>query len=369
MEPVFISTGPMNLPSNLPDPVRVACHAMATRFEIVLHGANPVSLRAAGEEALYEIQRLESQLNFYSETSELSGINARAARKAIKVEPGLFQLLQRARALHRETSGAFDITVAPLMRCWGFMRDTGRVPHPSDLEAARALVGMDQVELNERDFTVRFAQPGVMIDLGAIGKGYAVELAAEVLREDGVASALVHGGTSTIYAIGAPPGESAWTVAVEFPEISAPASNADTRDTPSASECQPLTLWESSRDSSAKNILAVVPLRDEALSVSAVWGKAFQSEDQLLGHVIDPRTGQPASRALLAAVVLPSATEADAFSTALLIGGKKAQSELAKTRPSARALVAGRISPQAKPWISVLGIDINAPSLRAGSRS
>jgi thiamine biosynthesis lipoprotein len=357
----------MNLPSDQSEPVRVACHTMATRFEIVLHGANPVSLRAAGEEALYEIQRLEAQLNLYSETSELSGINARAARKPIKVEPGLFQLLQRARALYRETSGAFDITVAPLMRCWGFMRDTGRVPHPSDLEAARALVGMDQVALNERDFTIRFAQPGVMIDLGAIGKGYAIELAAEVLREDGVTSALLHGGTSTVYAIGAPPGESAWKVAIEFPEEPTPASNTDTRDPPSANERQPLAPWKASRDSSAKNILAVVPLCDEALSVSAVWGKAFQSEDKLLGHVIDPRTGQPASRAMLAAVVLPSATEADAFSTALLIGGKEAQSDLAKTRLSARSLVAGRSSPQAKPWISARGLDSNAPSPRANS--
>jgi thiamine biosynthesis lipoprotein len=99
---------------------------MATRFEIVLHGENEVRLRAAAEEALDEIERLEAQLNLYQPTSEISHINARAAFELVRVEPSLFRLLQHARRLSQETEGAFDITVAPLMRCWGFMRGTGR---------------------------------------------------------------------------------------------------------------------------------------------------------------------------------------------------------------------------------------------------
>src|SRR2546422_10259 len=118
--------------------VAVARHAMATRFEIVLHGENEVGLRAAAEEALDEIERLEAQLNLYQPTSEISHINARAAFEPVRVEPSLFRLLQHAQRLSQETEGAFDITVAPLMRCWGFMRGTGRLPHPAELAEARS---------------------------------------------------------------------------------------------------------------------------------------------------------------------------------------------------------------------------------------
>src|SRR6185436_12336620 len=107
-------------PSFMP-PVTLACNAMATRFEIVLHGDNPVALRAAGEEALREIERLEAQLSLYRPASEIFHLNARAAREPVKVSPALFALLQRAKRLHEETDGAFDITIAPLVRCWGFM--------------------------------------------------------------------------------------------------------------------------------------------------------------------------------------------------------------------------------------------------------
>src|SRR5690242_12647427 len=104
--------------------VTLACNAMATRFEIVLNGTDEVRLRAAGEEALEEIGRLEAQLSFYRPTSEISHLNARAAHAPVRVEPGLFRLLQQAQRLSEETNGAFDITVAPLMRCWGFVNDT-----------------------------------------------------------------------------------------------------------------------------------------------------------------------------------------------------------------------------------------------------
>src|SRR5438874_4381645 len=120
---------------------------MATRFELVLHGANPVSLRAAGEEALEEISRLDRQLNLYNPASELAQVNARAAREPVQVSPELFRLLEKARQLHAETGGAFDITVAPLLRCWGFMGGKGRVPSAAELAKARACTGMGMVEL------------------------------------------------------------------------------------------------------------------------------------------------------------------------------------------------------------------------------
>ena len=197
--------------------VALAAHAMATRFELVLHGQDQCHLRAAGEEALEEIIGLEAQLSPYRPESELSWINAHAAHEPVKAEPRLFRLLQLAKVLNAETDGAFDVTIAPLMRAWGFSRDKGKVPTADQLEAARHAVGMDHVLLNENNSTVKFDREGTTLDLGAIGKGYAIECAVESLRENQVTSALVHGGTSAVYAIGTPPNASAWRVALRNP--------------------------------------------------------------------------------------------------------------------------------------------------------
>src|SRR5215831_260933 len=206
--------------------VRLARHAMATRFEIVLPGENAAALRAAGEEALHEIDRLEAQLSLYRPASEIALVNVRAAKEPVRVTPSLFALLEHAQRLHAETGGAFDITIAPLVRCWGFMGGTGHMPHAKELAEARAKVGMNQVRLSAQDSTVRFAREGVMLDFGAIGKGYAIERAVEVLREAGVTSALLHGGTSTIFALGHPPEAEFWQVALEQPPraLGAPSS-------------------------------------------------------------------------------------------------------------------------------------------------
>ena len=292
--------------------VTVACHAMATRFEIVLHGDNATALRAAGEEALRVVEELEAQLSLFRASSEIAHLNARAAREPVRITPGLFALLRHAQKLHTESGGAFDITIAPLVRCWGYMGGDGRLPRAEEVAEARQQVGMGLVRLNPEDLTVQFAREGVMLDLGAIGKGYAVERAAEALREAGVASALVHGGTSTVQAIGQPPTEEFWKIAIETPS--------------------PLP-------DSTPTLLATVPLKDEAMSVSGVWGNSFQAGGRTFGHIIDPRTGEPALGTVLAAVVLPSATETDALSTALLVLGSAGHEKIASLRAGMRTLV------------------------------
>ena len=287
----------------------VARHAMATRFEIVLHGPNPSALRAAGEEALDEIDRVEAQLSLYRPGSEVARLNAGAHERPIRVTPGLFRLLEHARELTRETGGAFDLTIAPLVRCGGFIGGTGSMPVSGAIEEARAKVGMHHVELDAAQLTVRFMRPGVMLDFGAIGKGYAVDRAVELLREAGVTSALIHGGTSTAYALDGLPDGGRWKIAVTSPG----------RD-----DAKPL---------------AVVELENESLSVSAVWGRSFRAGEKTYGHIIDPRTGVPAASALLSAVVLPHATETDALSTALLTA-PELMGELAVRCSALRCLVA-----------------------------
>ena len=203
------------------------------------------------------------------------------------------------------------------------MGGTGCLPKESDVVEAKAKVGMHLVELCRDDFTVRFAREGVMLDLGAVGKGYAIERAAELLRESGVRSGLLHGGTSTVYGIGHPPEEEYWEVALPNPS-------------------DPVDESVQTKAGAASPGKVRVLLRDESLSVSAVWGRSFQVAEKTFGHVIDPRTGSPASNAVLAAVVLPSATETDALSTALLTLGPDGHERISSLRAGIRTLIVAK---------------------------
>jgi thiamine biosynthesis lipoprotein len=278
---------------------------MRTRFEVLLVGASadaevPASLRAAGEEALDEIERAESLLSAYRDDAELFHINAHADSTAVRVTPRMMGFLRRVQELSHLVEGAFDPTAGSLVRCWRTAGDLGQVPDSASIAVARAACDMHQVLLDEAADTVRFASPGMRLDPGAVGKGYALERAAALLREHGIRSALLHGGTSTVAAIGQPPDQGAWPVAIRHP-------------------LQPGTS------------LATVHLRDTSLSVSAGHGRAFTSGGHSYGHVIDPRSGWPVAGNLLAAVIHPSAMVSDALSTALLVLGMEGL-DLLRTR-------------------------------------
>jgi len=293
--------------------VRLARMAMATRFELLLDGEDEAWLRAAGEEALSEVQRLDAQLSIYRPSSEVSRINEAAASRAVRIEPRLFSLLKTAQRIYVETDGAFDLTVAPLMRAWGFFRESGRVPEPAALDEARSVTGMHLVELDEGSTAIRFAKEGVRLDFGAIGKGFAVDEAMALLAEAGVERAFLHGGTSTISALGASADGGPWKVAVTHP-----------------------TDEDASSDES---LVTVVPLNNSSLSVSAVWGRAFEAGGRVYGHVLDPRLGRPVDGALLTAVQMRSATESDAYSTALLVQGRQCGELLASLGGRMRSLL------------------------------
>ena len=291
--------------------VTLARNAMATRFEVVLAGENPVRLRAAGEEALDEIERIEALLSLYRPASEIAQINARAAKEAVRVSPEVFQLLSACKELCALTEGAFDVTVAPLVRCWGFMEGGGARPSEEEIARARESVGIQHLELDADRSTARFARPGMMLDLGSIGKGYAIDAAAEILQENGVAQALLHGGTSTIRAMGGDLGSGPWKVAIELP-ANEPGGEAE--------------------------LLSVANLENESLSVSAVWGKHFEIDGEIYGHIIDPRTGWPARAALLGASIVASSGVSDALSTGVLLGEENFFRQLEERIPNVKYL-------------------------------
>ena len=273
----------------MPETVTVAAEAMATRFEVALHGAPEAILRAAAEEALAEITRLEGMLSLYQPTSEIAHINTRGDREPVRVSPEVFSLLEHCAALGEQTGGCFDITLAPLMRCWRFMNDSGAAPSDAALAEARALCGWPQLRLDPEHTTVQLATNGAMLDLGSVGKGYALEQAATLLQENEFENFLIHGGTSTVCARGVQADGEPWRIAVEHPDADQPP-------------------------------LSIVDLQNESLSVSGIGGKSFIDDAGVeQGHVIDPRTGRPTQAARVAAVVCSSATVSDAWATALLV--------------------------------------------------
>jgi thiamine biosynthesis lipoprotein len=273
---------------------RLAVEAMATRFELIVEGDDPAALHAAGEEALAVITRIESRLSAFQPLSDIAWINGRAGQRAVKVEPRLFALLQRCVALSAATDGAFDITVGPLMRAWhlsgGATQEAAGAPDLPSTEAvaeARSRVGSEHLHFDPHASTIRFARPGMRIDLGAAGKGYAIDEAIASLRANGVPGALLHGGTSSVHVLGRPIDGEVWKVAWNPPGGRG----------------------------------RLFPLHDGALSVSAAHGKAFTRNGRQYGHVIDPSTGWPADGVASAVVTGPGSLECDALSTALLVLG------------------------------------------------
>jgi thiamine biosynthesis lipoprotein len=296
--------------------IAAARHAMNTRFEIVAHGENEPALRAAAEAALDEIERLERQISRYRPDSEIALVNRDAWRRPVRVSTNVFDLLERARILWDESGGVFDPTVWPLLECWRKAALEGKTPGDAELERAVKSVGMDKVELQKATHTVRFAVPEMTLDLGAIGKGYALDCAVEVLRENNVASAFVHGGTSSAHGIGRPPDQRGWKVGISNP--------------------MPPAL----RTESDAGFLAEITLHDQSLGVSAVPGIDGKTDLSGTTRIVNPVTAKPNMTAVLAAVIAKSATDADALSTAVLAGGEACFKKLGSMKPGCSFLLA-----------------------------
>jgi thiamine biosynthesis lipoprotein len=294
--------------------VAVALHAMATRFELVMHDdADPARLRAAGEEALAEIAAAEARWSRYRPTSEIAWVNARAGREPVRVSVPTFRLLGDCARLATLTEGAFDPTVGPLLRFWGLIG--GQARPGADLARARALVGMQRVELFEEGPAVRLPLPGMDLDLGAIGKGAAIDAAIAVLREHGVRSALLHGGTSSVHTLGGAPGGPGWTVGWRVPGEPRPRR-------------------------------ASLGGRTPALAVSAPHGRSVVRAGRPVPHVVDPRTGEPAGATPSVCVRGSSSSVCDALATALVVLGHEGRRRVEPRFPGCRMSVAlGRPTP------------------------
>src|SRR5262249_931730 len=190
---------------------------MGTTFSIYLYGQDDGDAGTLFQAAFEEIERLEETLSNYRCSSEISRINRLASRSAVTTDPEVFTLLQKSLEFSRRSDGAFDVTVGQLMRAWGFFRGHGRYPTDEELCCSQKNVGWEKLHLDPATRTVYFATPELELDLGAIGKGYAVDRVVKMLLQAGVEAALVDAGSSTLYGLNAPPGKNGWTVRVPKP--------------------------------------------------------------------------------------------------------------------------------------------------------
>jgi len=284
---------------SIPGLRRFSHEAMATTFEVfILHEDGHYAQQAA-QAAFDKLDELEQELSRYVENSDISRINNLAAGQSAKVGPDTFECLQISRRIFAETNGAFDITVGYLMSCWLNPDTTLRVPSKEELNLARQRTGMNHLQLDESGYTVQLLRDDVQIDLGGIGKGYAIDKMAELLRDWSIDVALIHGGYSTALGIGAPKGKQGWPVTLSNPR-------------------------------NRRQTLAGLSLRNQALSGSGL---------QKGRHIIDPRKQEPVEGSSAAWACACDAATADALSTAFMVMSPDEINQYCSRHPDVLAMV------------------------------
>jgi thiamine biosynthesis lipoprotein len=266
--------------------------AMGSTYSLVLYGEDRAKLEMASEDAFEEVRRLDHLLSNYRPESEWSQVNRYAAERAVKVSAELFQLLSACVEYSRQSEGAFDISVGPLMKVWGFYKGSGHLPQRTEVLKGLEKVGYRNILLDASSKTVRFAKEGVELDPGGIGKGYAVDRMVDILRRDGIGSALVSASGSSIYALGAPPGESGWKIRIRDPK-------------------------------DEEKTVTEVTLKNESMSTSGSYEKFFWAEGKIYSHIMDPRTGYPSRGMLSASVITPLTLDSEAWTKPYYINGRE----------------------------------------------
>ncbi len=283
--------------------------AMGTEFTVYLYARDEATAKGAADDVFDEVDRIEQELSNYRESSELSRIGREAALGPVTTDPETFRFLSRSEYWSAASDGAFDITVGSLMKVWGFFDHRGHTPSQEELEHIRPMVGYRNVVLDPAARTVQFRLAGVELDPGGIGKGFAVDAAVTVLRAHHIGAALISAGSSTLYALGSPPGQRGWKVVV-------PGVGPD------------------------REPYSTVVLRDTSLSSANCNEKNFTEGGLLYCHIMDPRTLHPVEGRLHVSIIDPSATTSDALSNVLFVDTPtESRTFLERYAPEARALI------------------------------
>jgi thiamine biosynthesis lipoprotein len=260
---------------------------MGTRVTVSIYGVEEKKAEEIAGEAIHELHRLEQIMSTWNPESEISRLNSSAGKERISLSPEIMDLLDISIQFSKLTSGAFDITARPVSRLWGFQDGADTIPSQESISEAMAAVGYEKIDINRSGVLL---PAGTQIDLAGIAKGYGVDRCADIIRDAGVSSALIDLG-GNIYALGSPPGKKGWIVGIRNPV-------------------------------KTDSIIGYVILRDEAAASSGNYENYVERNGERFGHIIDPRTGRPASGPVRGVTVIaPTAAAADALSTSLFVLG------------------------------------------------
>ena len=276
------------------DMAQIQLFAMDTFMDLKATGKN-------GEEALLkaekEIYSLEQLFSSTIEKSEVYAINQYAGEQPVTVSEDTLCLIKKAKQYYTLTDGAFDITIAPVVKAWGFTEEVKRVPSEEEIQQKLELVGQDKLQIEEQNNTIYLEQQNMAIDLGGIAKGYASDKVDEILRQNGVTSAVISLG-GNVSVIGKRADGSKWRVAVQDP-------------------CN------------TEGYVGILNVENCSVITSGVYQRFFEQNGKKYHHIIDTKTGKPAQTGLLSvSIVSENGTMADALSTSLMVMGLEKGSEL-----------------------------------------
>jgi thiamine biosynthesis lipoprotein len=273
-----------------PAKVEHARPVMGTFAEVTAWAPDEATARAAVEAAYTRLDDVNRLMSDYVDDSEVGRINALEPGASLQVSRETFGCLEAARRVAEQTGGAFDVTCRPLVQLWKRAGKAGVLPSEEALAGVRARVGWQKLKLDPTERRVSLAVAGMQVDLGGIAKGFALDLAAEALREEGATGGLVDVGGDVV-AVGTQPSGEPWRIGVQHP--------------------------------AAKGLIEKpiekLSLADAAVATSGVQQRFVEIDGKRYSHIIDPRTGRPAEQAPSVTVIAPDGATADAWATALSV--------------------------------------------------
>ena len=292
--------------------------SMGTVFEATIYAPDKYVAEKTFNDVFQEINRLDYLMSNYKKESVLSELNKNASAEPANCNKELASVIEQSLQYSDITDGAFDITIGPLMKKWGFFKKKGRIPGKEELESVLESVSYKNIIIEEKTIkslaknpgtvkTVFFKNPDTRIDLGGIGKGYAVDRAVSVLKQNGISSALIN-FAGNIYTFGTPPGKESWVIGLQHPRES-------------------------------EGLLGTFEIKDKAVSTSGDYEKFFTIEGKRYSHIIDPRTGNPVKGIVSVTIVTGNATRADALSTGVFVLGLEKGMGLIEQLPDVEGII------------------------------
>lgn len=307
----------------VPKRVSLDDHAMGTTVSIATFTTSAMGeevIRPKLQKALDEIRRLQALMTTWSETSEISRINAAAGKNAVAVGPETFEVIQKSLWIGKESGGVFDISFEAMKGLWKF--DEGaedEIPSDEAIEKARKLIDYRQITVDEKARTVKLERPGMRINLGGIAKGYAIDAAARVLTAEGITAFFAQAG-GDLFVSGKKPDGSRFKVGIRDP-----------------------------RGKGATDYFALIEVEDHAFSTAGDYERTFVKDGKRYHHIIDPRTGHPARASRSVTVWARDAHTADAIDDAIFILGPEKGLKLVESIDDCGAVV---VDANNKVWIS-----------------